>query len=537
MFYAGLEARNPDGHWAPTYQLDAAAEPPPNARYVELHILDGTTGQPMAARFCVVADGKPYMPPYLNAHGIRFTSIHSKKQQRITMLFGRGTGPIRFPLPAKCSELVVQLSKGFEFLPVRQIIPIQTQQTEATVVLPRWIDLGSKGWHSADVHLHYERLNPDWAPDWFALFDADGLTYGFFMALKGGNLPGLWAQQYAYGTAGTQALADRLLVPGQEFRGTAEGHHNLLGLDTLIEPVSVGGLGSPPHPFNWPSSYDVLRQSAASGGVGGPAHGGTFGDLSTVYLDAILGASQFVEVANTHLYELEPWYRLLNCGVLLPPVAGTDLPNYPYRESWQPFFGETRTYVQTGDLPDFTSWKRALQAGRVFITSGPMIQLRVNGKHPGQTIHLPAQGDTIFIHAELSSAQALSRFEIIHNGQALKIRPTRTCDAQGVSRWTIEHTAYISTSCWLAAQGMGVPKAQIRIHTGKRQSTLAHTAAIPIIVGNTPIRVAKDLAAVRKKLAEQRNAYAKKGRFPDDQARQYMLNLFDQALAKVPPNP
>ena len=75
------------------------------------------------------------------------------------------------------------------------------------------------------------------------LFDIDGtlllsggagseaLDQACFMVLKGGNLRGTWAQQFGYGEKGIGSRAGRLLVPGEEFRGTAQGHNNLYQMD------------------------------------------------------------------------------------------------------------------------------------------------------------------------------------------------------------------------------------------------------------------------------------------------------------------
>ena len=51
--------------------------------------------------------------------------------------------------------------------------------------------------------------------------------------------------------------------------------------------------------------------------IGGIAHGGALGTETTAALDVILGAADFMEIANTHLYVPELWYRLMNCG--FPP--------------------------------------------------------------------------------------------------------------------------------------------------------------------------------------------------------------------------
>ena len=76
----------------------------------------------------------------------------------------------------------------------------------------------------ADEHLHYDRIDPRHDADWLDIMAADGLTHGHFMVLKGGNLPGVWAKQYAYGKEGQATDGKRLIVPGEEFRDSRQGH-------------------------------------------------------------------------------------------------------------------------------------------------------------------------------------------------------------------------------------------------------------------------------------------------------------------------
>ncbi len=536
---ADADAHEPTGHAAATYEISAPAElqnAAPGRRLVELQIT-GENGENAPARFSLEADGKPFVPESLNAAGIRFTSIHTSKKQRETVLFSRGTGPVRFQIPAETGELRIHVTKGYEFLPLtRKISTPASDPVEITLTPQRWIDLAADDWSSSDPHLHYERTSPKRDADWAAMMAADGLHQGFFMVLKGGNLPGIWAEQFAYGADGARAAGKQLLVPGEEFRGTAQGHNNLLGLGKVIQPISVGGLGAPKHLPNWPAMHDVLRETRETGGIGGPAHGGTFGRASTVYLDALLGASEFVELANTHLYELGPWYDLLNCGVMLAPVAGTDLPNFPFREPWQPFFGEMRTYVKTSEPTKFEDWKRGVRAGKTFVTSGPIVRLRVGGRGLGhEAAQLPAGGGEILVEAEMLGPRPLHKLEIVQNGRVIPVEIDKTREFEGlpVNRWTIRKKLRFEHSGWVAIRGEGEPKRTLWAKSGILKPAIAHTAAVPVLVGGEPIRDAETVATVREKLRQARAWYAEKGVFPDEAARGEMLALFDRALKKL----
>ena len=515
---ANALAHDHPGHSAPTYEISASTEPSADSNAISLSIVDHKTGEPLAAKFSIEIDGNPFTPSSLSKEGIRFTSIHTAKKQRETILYTRGEGAVRFAALADSKVVTLHVTRGYEYLPVTKTVAAG----KVEVRLKRWIDLGADGWHASDPHLHYERVSPDRDSDWAKMLEADGLSQGFFMILKGGNFPGIWAEQFAYGTEGTRAVGQQLLVPGEEFRGSAQGHNNLFRMAKVIEPISVGGMGTPAHRPNWPSMHDVLKETTESGGIGGPAHGGTFGKASTVYVDAILGASEFVEIANSHLYELEPWYRLLNCGVILPPVAGTDLPNFPYRETWQPFFGEIRTYVRADDPTSFDAWKEGARDGRTMVTSGPLIQLQVR-----------KSGNDVTVSAELTSPLPLSKLEIIRNGEPIEIEISKSVDERGVNRWLAEATMSLTSSCWFAARGEGPRKRTLWAKSGILKPAIAHTAAVPMYVDDQPIRVPASVDAVKAALLEQQAWYREKGVFPNEASREKMLDLFDQAIARL----
>lgn len=550
LFLAAIPAPAP-AHDAPlpreetTYTIDAPRDPGADSPRLVLQIIDSTTGQPTPARFSISIDGKPWAPPALNKHGIRFTSIHTGKKQSATVLYARGTGPVALSLPKNAMEAELVVTKGYTYLAERIpfTIPAAPGATELTATIRRWSAIRDEGWRAADEHLHYERGDPAHDADWFTMLQADGLDHGFFMILEGGNVPGIWSQQFAYGDRGRidDPESGVTLTPGEEFRGSFQGHNNLHGIAEIIVPITVGGNKAAPHSFNWPATHDVLARVRDSGGIGGPAHGGTFGKASTAVLDAVLGATGFFELANTHLYELNPWYRLLNCGFIIPPVAGTDLPNFPFRGSWQPFFGETRTCVRIDNAgpgtgsSGFESWKEALALGRVFITSGPLISLTVSTEESTgeENVRLPAGGGKIRIEAELSSPQPPSEFEIVRNGQPLPVAIEKSRDADGVHHWKIREDLKLHESSWIAARGKGVRKDVLWAKTGVIQHAMAHTAAIPVLAGDAPIFSEADAAELIRELEAHRKIYATEAKFPDDESRSRMLSLFDEAIEKL----
>ena len=76
------------------------------------------------------------------------------------------------------------------------------------------------------------------------------------------------------------------------------------------------------------------------------------------------------------------WYRYLDAGYRLPLVGGTD------KMSAQVPIGQVRTWARLDDgaALDFAAWAAAVRAGRTFVTSGPLLSLRVDGHEPGDEL-------------------------------------------------------------------------------------------------------------------------------------------------------
>lgn len=532
LLCAAQSAAAHEGHQAATYEVTAAADNVQQATHLRLEVTDASTGLSTAARFTLTIDGKSYVPEQIGANGLRFVSIHQRKQHVFPATYSRGSGAVLIPLPPTAKKGTVTVTKGFEFLPVTQEFDLQDQYGAAEVAMKRWIALSENGWHSADEHLHYERTDPKHDADWLTMMDADGLSHAYFMVLRGGNVPGVWAEQFAYGQAGEGKDSQRLIRPGEEYRDGTQGHINLLGIEEVIQPISTGGIGQPQIDFNYPPLLDVYRQTHDQGAIGGPAHGGSLARSSTAVLDTVLGAVDFFEIANTHLYKTDVWYRLLNCGLIVPPVGGTDLPNFGFRDPWQPLLGEVRTYVRTGPNHDFEGWKAGLRRGEVFVTSGPMIRLDVNGVGPGGKVRLPGSGGEVTITAVLASPRPLTGFEIIRMGKPLSVQLAHSTNEQ-IYRIKIEKKLAINSSCWLAARGTGGHKTAVEQGLGIEQSEFAHTAAIGVIVGGQPIHDPAEVEKVKRQLVSQQEYYRGEAKFEKPQHRRRFFNLFEQAMVRL----
>jgi hypothetical protein len=495
-----------------------------------LETTDGNTGRPLPARFALEVNGVPFQPDDIGPHGVRFLSLHDSKKQLRVMTYTRGTFPVKIPLPEAAKEVTVFAAKGLEFLPIRKTYAIEGDGLKVNIPLKRWSSLSLEGWSSSDPHLHYDRFGRSSNLDWFIMMEGDDLESIHFMMLKGGKVPGEWGTQYAYGKEGEAREGARLITGGEEYRDSAQGHVNLLGIERIIPPIMAGQNGLP----NFPFLRDVFLETRKLNGIGGIAHGGALGTKTTAALDVILGAADFMEIANTHLYVPELWYRLMNCGFFIPPVGGTDLPNYPMRDNWQPFLGEIRTYTKVDEDHDFDAWKNAVRSNRVFVTSGPMVSFKINDAELGDRVTLPDGGGEIEINATLSTPIGLTEMELLRNGEPVNAEIVKK-KLGAVHLWRIKHKMTVSRSCWFAVRGKGVPIQSLDIPSLKKQSwsetsVIAHSAAIPVIVGDQRVSSREDKEWLIRHLGRQREFYETKARYWNKRQKERMLGYFDEAV-------
>jgi hypothetical protein len=493
-----------------------------------LTVIDAETRKPVAARFTILADGKEFAPAWVGPHGLRFVSVHIGAHQTYVATYTRGTGPVEVPLPPRTKQVRLRITKGFDYLPVELEAPLASDPQPVEVALREWNGLRKEGWRAGDGHLHFDRVHAAGDRDWFHAMDADGLTYAHFLTLRGKNRPGVWAGQFAYGKQGTGTDGQRFISPGEEYRDMAQGHVLLYGLNKLIEPIVAG---MPESPYNYPVLLDVFRQARKDGGLVGMAHGGVSVTNPTGLTGAILGALDFWEIGNGFLWETEHWYRLMNCGFILPPSAGTDLPIHPYRDAWQPYLGSIRTYVKLSDSlgQGLEAWRKGIRQGHVFVSMGPIIRLSVNGAAPGDTVSLPAGGGDVLVEAELSSPQPLRTLELVRNGRVLEadVQAAPVTSGDHVRKLVLRKKLAVRESCWVAARGAGV-----KVEALEREAN-AHTAAVRILVGNRPIRSPEDSAWIAQYLREQREFYRTKAVYQQEAQREESISVLDQAIRAV----
>jgi hypothetical protein len=137
------------------------------------------------------------------------------------------------------------------------------------------------------------------------------------------------------------------------------------------------------------------------------------------------------------------WYRYLNCGYRLPAVGGTD----KMRASNPVGFNRTYAYL-AGDEFNTRNWSKAVRRGNTFMTSGPLLLFKADGRSPGDEISFRAGGGRIEVSAQARCAIPMHRLEVVANGRVV----ASTVDERGSRELRLSDTVEVSGPGWLAAR-------------------------------------------------------------------------------------
>jgi hypothetical protein len=382
-----------------------------------------------------------------------------------------------FGLELPPGNYTFRVERGKEYFPEERTVAISrgTARMRLEIPLRRWIDMAERGWFSGDTHVHRslaELPNVMLAED---LNVALPLTY--------------WVRQA--GVAPTAAS------PGPDPPAPArpipvDPTHVIYPLNTEYELFTVEGrahtLGAvfvlnhrSPLPVAAPPAAGVAQEARRQGAIL---------DLDkhswpwSLMLVPVMGVDLF-EIANNHHWRtrfgfrqwalssaadymnleqdadgftewgwtdfgLQTYYGLLNCGYRLRVTAGTASGVHPVP------LGFGRVYVHLPEGFSYQAWISGLNAGRSFVTTGPMLEATFNDSDPGhrQTV-TDAANATVTVQGRASSQHPLDRVEIIVSGQvARRIEPANEPSETGalvspfLAEIALDGTAWIAVRCF-----------------------------------------------------------------------------------------
>jgi len=352
-------------------------------------------------------------------------------------------------------DVYVEIYKRFEYEPIRKKVTIKSGQKNLELKINRWKDLRSQGWVTADTHVHFMSPQTAWLEG-----QAEGINVVNLLASQWGRM---FTNVGDYTGRVGVVEDDTIVYVGTENRNHMLGHMSMLGTKGLpVYPMCCGGPAE-----SWMGDPDFLTmtewalENKRKGGVvirpHYPFHGHTEDPVSI--LKGLVDALEIRGFRDKD-FPMQEWYRYLNCGYRVAVVGGTD------KMGANTVLGGLRTYTKLNPNRPFTyeNWAKAIRAGRTISTTGPLMDLSVEGRGIGDTIGMSAAGGTVEIHALAESLWSFGKLEIVHNGQVVASQQS----FKGSKKMHLKKTIGLTGSGWIAARCSsysGHPASYMAAHT------------------------------------------------------------------------
>lgn len=471
-------------------------------------VIDARTGRPLACRvYLQSTDGEWF---FVRSRSPQGSAVEYRKQRSPTSLEMHTTVSAHpFVADVPPGAYRVRVERGKEYFSVEKTVTVGKNaaagKTEVEIELTRWIDMAAAGWYSGDTHVH---RSLDDLPNLLLAEDLNvGLPLTYWVTVSDTSP--------ASGNKTDDAAAK---VPAQLIR--VDATHVIYPVNTEYEIFRVGQkrhtlgavfvlnhrrpleLGVPPVR---PVAEEARRQGAL---LDLDKHSWPWSLMIVPVMDVDL-----FELANNHVWRtqfafkdwtiemaadymnlqrddrgftewgwldfgFQTYYALLNCGFRMRPTAGTASGVHPVP------LGFGRVYVHLPDGFSYDGWMDGLKAGRSFVTTGPMLDLHVDGRQGGATIVREASQSGPFsltVAGKVTSAEPLKPIEILVNGQVVQRLPAanrRT--SAGAQECSFSTEVEIDGSSWITA----------RVFEDREDGRIrfAHGSPVHVDVAGRPLR-------------------------------------------------
>lgn len=521
--------------WSIPMYLLVASLPAAQAATLSVKVVD-PAGQLLPCRAWVTAGGQRLFEPQAPAS---CTPYH---RDRSFSCDGE------FSITVPDGPVVVHVERGKEYLAVDHEVRVAAGPAQQeTIILRRWLDMPGEGWFSGDLHVHLGVDNPQVLRQ-LALADDVHLTPVFTYWLRGTE-PGWQSQWPDWGSDGVEPIdANHLItrsnieierIDGKAAQGATVGASFLY---QLVRPVTTSHFGE-----HFPTDaalclaarghspqvvIDTDKPSWAETVVGAalgvydtvqvchnhyhrdqtiPGSHGMIGPLTATESNALEGDGLFHRTNDLY-------YRFLNCGFRLGVSGGSAIGVMPVP------MGYNRVYAQVeGPLSPQAFW-RAVQQGRTFATSGPLLTMTVEGQPLGSVLHRTrAEAKPLNVQLRLRSAERLESLQLVQDGSVVQ-----ELDLSGRSLSTGQTLHVLETwqvtperSGWVAGRAL------FRASDGRLRQ--AHTSPIYVIIDEKPIGRAADAEYMLSWLDRLEEVAEDERRFKTPLDRARLLEVYRRA--------
>ncbi len=465
----GRPIQDPDGR--------RTIEPLPTPRVpVDVELVDTASGEPLPGRVRFTAADGRYLPPDGHRDEVNPGFFEDTGADLVLGSSTYAYVPGRFSIHLPPGKVEVEAVAGFDRRPIRTTVEVDGSTRRLPLVLERTVERPAGRWVTADSHVHF--LAPSTALLQAAAEDVDLVN---LLAAQWGDLF-TSVTDLPWGSTADPS-GRRLVVVGTENRQNVLGHLALLGARRPTLPLASAG----PPEGRMAGALDTLladwadRCHAAGGLVIGAHFPLPYAEIAA---DIVSGRIDGLEAQALSPGLDDPgiveWYRFLNLGYRLPIVAGTD------KMSAEVPVGAVRTYTHllADDALSFDGWAAAVRAGRTFISSGPIVELAVDGREPGETVELRAPARLEVVAHARAAQPVITDLELVVNGRIV----ASVAAAGGSTELAVHETIPIDAGSWIAARSRSASEIQ-SVFTS---SMAAHTSPVYVEVNGRPLVPAAD---------------------------------------------
>jgi hypothetical protein len=211
------------------------------------------------------------------------------------------------------------------------------------------------------------------------------------------------------------------------------------------------------------------------------------------------------------------WYDMLNCGIKMPIIGGTDKMN-----AGRVVGGSSRTYVKV-DQWSHESFMAGLQKGETFVTNGPLLSLSVNGQPIGSEIRIDSDGPhRVRLVASCFTQIPIKYFEVVVNGTVIHV-----VNVQRQKKLVeIDREIELKESSWVAVRARHDRPNADNWHRG---ITAAHSSPIYVTIKDEKPAVLESAAYLVARLDETIRWAQQDAIWSSDLSKQTAVNSFQAA--------
>lgn len=432
-----LDLTRPDAPSVPALLTVATPEP---ARLLLTALCDeNDEPTPAMIRLTWKTNGRDRMPSNAVAIEPLMDRQGQPRSRRDARLPGDWGGPYwcipeSFDMEIPPGEWEIIIRRGVEHIPIRETFTVDSGQlVEKVYRIERWVDMPRRGWYSGDEHVHARMASDADAAILMAWARAEDIHVSNVVLM--GDVHRTWFQQRGWGPEFRVQMNNHALSPGQEDPRTHQelGHTIHMNTTGMIRDVDRYFL------YDW-----TFERARSQGGLSGFCH--VLFNMFEVHRGMALFVPfefvDFIEIMQFNQMGTDLYYQFLNLGFPLTVAAGSDVP-------WGGTVGEVRMYAHLGDAPfNVDAWFEAVRAGRVFVTNGPMLDLRVNDAMPGDTLTLEPNAPVLISASALGHPERFlpTALEIVANGEVIHRIENENRDAElrVEMEWDADYGAWIA---------------------------------------------------------------------------------------------